>query len=146
LIVLARWRRAAPQPTAPPEDVLGAMRAGARYVRHSLPLRTVLTRSASFVVFASAVWSLLPLVARQLLGLDAIGYGLLLGCLGLGAVLGGAALPYLRQRFAIDALMAAATGSFALASATLALARQPIVSGLVLIIGGGALEGGVRAR
>src|SRR5215472_1565893 len=39
LIVLARWRRAAPQATAPPEDVLGAMRAGARYVRHSLPLR-----------------------------------------------------------------------------------------------------------
>src|SRR5262249_57881152 len=114
--------------------------------RLSLPLRTVLTRSASFVVFASAVWSLLPLVARGLLGLDAIGYGLLLGCLGLGAVLGGAALPQLRQRFAIDVLMAAATVSFALASATLALARQPIVSGLVLIIGGGALEGGVRAR
>jgi MFS family permease len=138
LIVLARWRRAASQATAPPEDVLGAMRAGARYVRHSLPLRTVLTRSASFVVFASAVWSLLPLVARGLLGLDAIGYGLLLGCLGLGAVLGGAALPHLRQRFAIDVLMAAATVSFALASATLAIVREPIVAGLVLIVGGAA--------
>jgi hypothetical protein len=62
-------------------------------VRHSLPLRTVLARSASFVLFASAVWSLLPLVARQLLGLGALGYGLLLGCLGAGAVAGAAALP-----------------------------------------------------
>src|SRR5262249_30616942 len=138
LLVLARWQRTAPQLSAPPEDVLGAMRAGARYVRHSLPLRTVLTRSASFVVFASAVWSLLPLVARGLLGLDAIGYGLLLGCLGLGAVLSGAALPHLRQRLAIDGLIAAATAGFALASGTLALVRQPTVAGLVLIVGGAA--------
>ncbi len=138
LLVLARWRRTAPQLSAPPEDVLGAIRAGARYVRHSLPLRTVLARSASFVVFASAVWSLLPLVARGLLGLDAVGYGLLLGCLGLGAVLGGAALPHLRRRLAIDGVIGAATASFALASATLAVVREPTVAGLVLIVGGAA--------
>ena len=98
LAVLAAWRRTAVQSFEVPEDVFGAMRAGARYVRHSLPLRTVLARSASFVLFASAVWSLLPLVARQLLGLGAVGYGLLLGCLGLGAVGGAAVLPALRRR------------------------------------------------
>jgi MFS family permease len=138
LVVLARWRRTAPQFSAPPEHVLGAMRAGARYVRHSLPLRTVLTRSASFVVFASAVWSLLPLVARVLLGLNAIGYGLLLGCLGVGAVLAGATLPELRQRLAIDGLIAGATACFALASVTIAIVRQPIVAGFVLIVAGAA--------
>src|SRR4030095_9844995 len=41
LVVLARWRRAAVPSFEVPEDVFGAMRAGARYVRHSLPLRTV---------------------------------------------------------------------------------------------------------
>jgi MFS family permease len=138
LLVLARWQRTVPPASAPPEDVLGAMRAGARYVRHSLPLRTVLTRSASFVVFASAVWSLLPLVARVLLGLNAIGYGLLLGCLGVGAVLGGAALPALRQRLAIDGLIATATACFALAGVTVALVRQPMVVGFVLIVAGAA--------
>jgi MFS family permease len=138
LIVLARWRRAPVPGFEVPEDVLGAMRAGARYVRHSLPLRTVLARSASFVLFASAVWSLLPLVARQLLGLDAVGYGTLLGCLGLGAVAAATALPALRRRLSTDRLMAWATVLFALASATLAVVHDPVVAGAVLIGGGAA--------
>ena len=138
LAVLATWRRTAPRPFEVPEDVFGAMRAGARYVRHSLPLRTVLARSASFVLFASAVWSLLPLVARQLFGLGAVGYGLLLGCLGLGAVAGATVLPWLRRRFPIDRLMVAAAATFALCSATLAMVREPVVAGIVLLAGGAA--------
>jgi MFS family permease len=138
LAVLATWRRTAPRPFEVPEDVFGAMRAGARYVRHSLPLRIVLTRSATFVVFASAVWSLLPLVAHQLFGLGAVGYGLLLGCLGLGAVAGAAVLPSLRRRLAVDRLMVAAAATFALSSATLAVVREPVVAGIVLLAGGGA--------
>jgi len=138
LAVLATWRRTAPRAFEVPEDVFGAMRAGARYVRHSLPLRIVLTRSASFVVFASAVWSLLPLVARQLFGLGAVGYGLLLGCLGLGAVAGASVLPALRRRLPVDRLMAAAAATFALSSATLAVVHQPVVAGIVLLAGGAA--------
>src|SRR5262249_10696931 len=109
-----------------------------RYVRHSLPLRTVLARSVSFVLFASAIWSLLPLVARNLLEVGAVGYGLLLGCLGAGAVAGAAALPSLRRRVRTDVLMAGATPTFALASATLGLARNPMVAGIVLLGGGAA--------
>jgi hypothetical protein len=58
-------------------------------VRFSPQLRALLARSAIFVVSASALWALLPVVARQRLGLDSSGYGLLLACLGIGAV-GGA--------------------------------------------------------
>jgi MFS family permease len=136
LVTLVHWRRPAVPTFEVPEDVFGAMRSGARYVRHSLPLRAVLARSAVFVVFASAVWSLLPLVARQLLGLGAVGYGVLLGCLGLGAVLGATVLPRLRERFLIDRLMAAATLLFALASATLGAVHAPIPAGVVLVGGG----------
>ncbi len=126
LVVLARWQRPPVAAFEIPEDVFGAMRAGARYVRHSLPLRTVLARSASFVIFASAVWSLLPLIARRLLGLEAVGYGVLLGCLGLGAVAGATVLPALRRRMPIDRLMLLATVLFAGASATLAVVRDPV--------------------
>jgi predicted MFS family arabinose efflux permease len=138
LVVLARWRRAAVPSFEVPEDVFGAMRAGARYVRHSLPLRTVFARSASFVLFASAIWSLLPLVSRQLLGLHAVGYGVLLGCLGLGAVAAATVLPALRRQIPTDRLMMLATMLFALASATLAVARDPVVAGVVLIGAGAA--------
>ena len=138
LAVLATWRRTAVQSFEVPEDMFGAMRAGARYVRHSLPLRTVLARSASFVLFASAVWSLLPLVARQLLGLGAVGYGLLLGCLGLGAVGGAAVLPALRRRLPVDRLITVAAATFALASATLGVVRDPVIAGIVLLASGAA--------
>lgn len=136
VFVLLRWRRTPIVSTLPPEDVLGAMRAGARYVRHHLPLRTVLVRSAVFVGFASAVWSLLPLVARRQLGLGAVGYGLLLGCLGVGAVTGAWVLPVIRQRLAVDRLMAIATVAFAAAMTVVALVPQPLAAGAALIVGG----------
>ncbi len=136
IAVLARWERPVLERTLPPEDMFGAMRAGARYVRHSLPLRSVLARSTVFIVFASAVWALLPLVARQSLGLGAIGYGVMLGCLGTGAVLGALLLPALRQRRSVDSVAAMATVTFAVASATLAEVHDPRAAGLVLIAAG----------
>jgi len=136
LLALARWRRPAPQTTLPPEALLGAMRVGARYVRHSIPLRTVLARSAGFVVFASAVWALLPLLARSVLGVGAVGYGVLLGCLGLGAITGALLLPWFQRRFSVDVLTALATLVFAAASATLATIHDARLAGPVLIAAG----------
>jgi MFS family permease len=135
--VLLRWRRAADAPTVPAEDVLGAMRAGARYVRHASAFRTVLARTSLFIVSASAVWALLPVLARRQLGLDAAGYGVLLGSLGAGAILGAAALPVLRKRLVtVDRLLAAATVAFAVTSLTLALVRSVPVAVAALVLGG----------
>jgi hypothetical protein len=66
--------------------VFGAMQAGLRYVRYAPALSVVLVRAGIFILCGTALWALLPLVARQELGLEAVGYGVLLGCLGLGAV------------------------------------------------------------
>jgi MFS family permease len=63
---------------------------------------------------------LLPVVARHELGLDATGYGIILGSLGFGAVAGALLLPRLRRFLPIDRLTGAATLVFA--GATLALA------------------------
>jgi hypothetical protein len=51
------------------------MRAGVRYARHAPALQAVLVRTAVFIICGAAFWALLPLVARQKLGLGAIGYG-----------------------------------------------------------------------
>lgn len=120
IVVLARWRRDLAPSDGPPEHMLGATAAGMRYVRHSEALRAILVRIGVFILGASALWALLPTVSRRELGLDATGYGVILGSLGLGAVGGALLLPRLRRALSVDQLTAAATLVFA--GATLALA------------------------
>jgi MFS family permease/quinol monooxygenase YgiN len=142
VLVLVRWRREVPAPSRlPPEDVPGAMRAGVRYIRHSAPFRAVLARTAAFVVPASALWALLPLFARRGLGLSATGYGMLLGCLGAGAIVGAIVLPRVRARLTSDRVVLGSTAIFALVSATVALAPWPALAGVGLFVGGMAWMG-----
>ncbi len=139
IYVLARWRYD-PVPTSglPPEDVPGAMRAGMRYVRHSAPFHAVMARTAAFVIPASAVWALLPLFARHNLGLTATGYGVMLGCLGTGAVAGAVVLPRIRSLVTSDQLVLFATFVFASVSAVLAFTTDARYAGAALLVGGGA--------
>src|SRR5262245_39733790 len=65
LFVLLRWRRPTEESVLPAERFLGAMRSGVRYVRHAPELIAVLWRGSSFVFCGSALWALLPVVARN---------------------------------------------------------------------------------
>ena len=96
----------------------------------------MLIRTGLFVLFASALWALLPVLARHELGLDSIKYGILFGCLGAGAVLGAVILPKLRSRISTDSLAGSGTILFAAATAALVEARH---FGLLCVImfGGG---------
>lgn len=136
MVVLYRWRHAAQDSPAPPEEVLSAIRAGIRYARHALALRAVLIRTGLFVLFASALWALLPVLARHEMGLDSVGYGILFGCLGTGAVVGALLLPELRSRFSTDALVAGATIAFAAMIVVLAQVRHFGLLCVVMLAGG----------
>jgi MFS family permease len=104
--------------------MLGAMRAGLRYVRHASELHAVLVRSGLFMLCGSALWALLPLIARRELGLSAVGYGVLLGCIGVGAITGAAVLPRVQQTLSRERIVAGATLLFALASTLLGFVRS----------------------
>jgi predicted MFS family arabinose efflux permease len=136
MIVLYRWRRRSGDSQMPAEDVRGAIRAGLRYVRFAPGLRAVLIRTAVFILGGSALWALLPLVARQELGLDATGYGVLLGCLGAGAVIGAALLPKIQAKLSTDRLLLVATLLFASATAAPAYTGSFIVVCLTMLLGG----------
>lgn len=136
VLVLYRWRRPARESALPAEDVFGAMRAGLRYVRYAPAMRAVLARTGVFILGGSALWALLPLVARLELGLDATGYGVLLGCLGAGAVLGAVVLPRMQRRLATDMLLGAATLVFAFATAAPVLTRNFIFLCAAMVAGG----------
>jgi hypothetical protein len=117
-------RRARPASAVAREHVGEAMRAGARYVAASPALRVILLRAGLFMLFANAIWALLPLIAHMRLHLGAGGYGLLLG--GVGGVAGAAGLPRLRGRVTAAALMTSST--LILAGVTLALAYAQVAA------------------
>jgi len=109
VFVLWRWRRAPATTTLPPERFASALRAGLRYAGQATAFQAVLFKSASFFLFASALPALLPIVVRQELGASPGTYGLLLGCIGLGAIAGALGLPRLRSRWDRDLLVLAAS-------------------------------------
>ena len=121
MVVLYEWRRQTRPGVLPAERVLGAIRVGVRYVRYAPPLRAVLVRTVAFVFGASAMWAVLPLIARVQLGLGAAGFGLLLAWFGLGAVIGGAMLTRLQQLVSHDNIVHGAAVLFILMTVGLTL-------------------------
>jgi len=114
-----------------PETLLSGIRSGLRYVRHSPPLLALITRNLSFSICASAVWALLPVVARDQLSQGAGGFGILLGFFGAGAVAGALWIPRHLRRMSLGALV---TGGHLLwVVAALTIAASPIFA--VAIVG-----------
>jgi MFS family permease len=120
LAVLLHWRREQHKSALPAERFLSAIRVGLRFITHTRVLQAVLIRAAAFFIFASATWSLFPLVVRTELGRGPEVYGLLLTCIGVGAVAGAMLLPRVRDKISRSAMVAAASALYALAALALA--------------------------
>lgn len=136
LVAIYRWRRAPVASGPHPEDMLGATAAGLRYVRHAPVLRAVLIRVGIFAIGASALWALLPVMARRELNLDATGYGIILGSLGVGGVGGALLMPRLRKRLSVDGLATLSTLIFAGSTLALATLRNMPVLVVCMMAGG----------
>jgi MFS family permease len=87
-----------------PERLLSGLMSGVRYARHSPAMRSFVVRNLSFAACASSLWALLPVIARDQLGLGAGGYGLLSAGFGSGAVVGALWLPGHLQRRTLNAI------------------------------------------
>ena len=132
------WRP--PQQTSsrlPAERLLAAVRTGARYARHNPSLRATLFRAIGFFLFASAYWALLPLVARTQIGGGPGLYGILLGAIGAGAVVGAVVLPRFRAKFSPNTLVAAAAVGTAVALGLFGVAREPWTALVASLLAGG---------
>ncbi|MDB5384883.1 MAG: transporter [Planctomycetaceae bacterium] len=113
VVVLALWRNPVHNTPLPAERLWGAMWAGVRYVRHAPDFRLVLWRVTAFVTSASALLALLPAASRLKFGDEATAYGLLLGCMGVGAVGGTLLLPSFQKRISAGALIAIGSAIYA---------------------------------
>ncbi len=125
------------QSTLPPENIVGAIRAQIRYVRYSQAAHVVIVRSGLFAICGSSLLSLLPLLAKQELGLDSIGFGLLLGSFGFGAIISGIAiLPKLRPRASVEFLITGSIGLLALVIFTMGYVKDFGILCVVMGTGG----------
>ncbi len=137
ILVLYTWKRTPLFKSAlPAERVFGSMRAGIRYLRHAPPVQAVLVRAFLFTGFVSAAWALLAVVAQQHLHQGAMGYGILNGCMGAGAVIGAASLPKLRRRFEADRIVDVSSIIFAGTLFTLAFTQSISLIVLSLVAAG----------
>lgn len=123
VFVVAGWKRTIGPASLPAERFLGALRSGFRYARHTPQIAAVLVRLGLFVLPASSLWALLPLVARQELGTDAAGYGWILAAFGAGAVTGALTLGRLRTRLSLDRIATTGTLFFGVAMFGVAFER-----------------------
>jgi MFS family permease len=133
--VLVNWKRVPLFKSAlPAERIEGSIRSGLRYVRYAPDLQASLVRAFVYTFFISAIWSLLAVVARRDLKQGPLGYGILNGSLGVGAVFAATSLHRVRARFSAGRILAASTFYNVAVLLVLAYVRSPalIIASLVL--------------
>jgi MFS family permease len=137
ILFLYRWKRPA-EARRKSQRVWSAIGDGFSYVRESGLAKSVLLRTGTFSVAAVAMLALLPIIARPY---GARGYGVLLGCFGLGALLGALALPRLRERLSVDGVVVTAILIFAGMTFAAGRAENFALLCVVMLVAGAAWIG-----
>ena len=136
LFVLFSWKAPKVESTLPREPLGRAIVAGLRYMAMSPNLEKVLLRTFLYGFTVISVVALLPLVARDVLGGDALLYGVLFGAFGVGAVGGAFASGVLRQKLSTEWTVRLAFAGFALCALAVAASPYAWLTCIVLLLGG----------
>ena len=138
IIVLVSWYRRSPlaKPRAE-ESLLAELIAGFAHVHATATIRAAMLRCFVFTGFSSALWSLLPLIAKRMAGGTASTYGLMLAGLGIGALIGAPLIGWMRHNLGLRRLFAVATVAVGLA--ILGLARLDSIYLLLPLLALGGL-------
>lgn len=127
-----RWRGLPATDRAARRPLVGVIAEGLRYAAGSAPIRTIMLRAVTFTMAGAAAWALMPLVSAELLNEGSAVYGLLLGALGFGAVIGAATSTEFRRRFSAEAIIRTAGVTYGLACLLVAL--QPGLPAMLLLL------------
>jgi MFS-type transporter involved in bile tolerance (Atg22 family) len=88
IVALAAMRIPPLAHTGPPQSILRSIGDGFAYLRGHETLRTLMILALAPMLFGMPYISLLPVFADDVLGIGNEGYGLLLSCTGVGALIG----------------------------------------------------------
>ncbi|THV17485.1 MFS transporter [Rhizobium rhizophilum] len=133
---LFRWQPNIPKNPLPREDLGSAIGAGLRYLAMSPNLGKVLFRGFVFGLTATAILSLLPIVARDQLSGGPLTFGGLLGAFGLGAIFGAFSNQRARELLSSEDIVRAAFAGFAVAAAVTGISTSVWITALALMVAG----------
>lgn len=109
---------------------------GLRWLWAHTPVRTLALTIFAFNVTFGAAMSVYVLYARERLGIDEFGYGLLMTASALGGLVGATTYRWLEQRFSLATLMRIGLIVETLTHLGLALTREPFVVGAIMAVFG----------
>ena len=113
--------------------------AGTRYVRRASRFQSVLIRGSCHFFCASALTALLPLLAREELGVGPEAFGTLMGAVGVGAIITALFVaPPLNARYSRDTIVFWASLIIAVTLYGVGTVRDPVYFAVVLFFFGGA--------
>jgi predicted MFS family arabinose efflux permease len=119
---------------------------GLRWLMGHPPMRTLVLTILAFNVTFGAAWSVLVLYARDRLGMDAVGFGLITTAIAVGGLFGTAAYGRLERRFSLGNIMRVGLLIETATHLTLALTRSPAIAlGTMIIFGAHAFIWGTTA-
>jgi len=114
----------------------GGIRPALRWALREPGPRRIILGVFAFAFLAAPVQGLLPAMADQVLNVGAHGYGVLLSCLGAGAVFGALTLARLPRSYPRHHLIPLSMLAFALCALVYGSSRWPLLSGAALAVGG----------
>ena len=133
IVVLLCWKRDSRESTRG-LSFAHSLYQGLRFVSRDRSMRNVMLGVVLFVLPASSLWSLLPLVAKTQLGWNADGFGLLVSTIGCGAVSAAWFLPRLHVKIGIDRTIAFAMTIYALGLLVLSQSTSGTLAGLAALV------------
>jgi len=128
LIAIRRWRNREPALPGVPEKIFTGAMSGLRFARHSPAMRSLISRNLSFSLCASALWALLPVIARDQLALGPGGFGLLSAGFGVGAVVGALSIPRELQRRSLNSIVVSSVFLWTAATVLIAITRVAAIA------------------
>ncbi len=119
-----------------PRSFRAEMAEGLRWLLAHAPMRTLALTILAFNVTFGAAWSVLVLYAGDRLGMDAVGFGLLLTAMAVGGVVGTVAYGSLERRFSLADIMRVGLLIETFTHLALALTTSSLVALAVMVVFG----------
>jgi predicted MFS family arabinose efflux permease len=126
-------------PVAPAGRALHALGEAITHVRTHRPSAVLMQVTTVFSLLGVPVLTLMPVLARDVLGLGAGGYGVLMTCVGVGAMIGALSIAAAGPRLQRHRALVVTSLAFPVLVVLAALSRSEVMTGALLLLVGACM-------